>query len=204
VGARRRVGPKPVRTYGLEGARRVCEGHDSRCRADTGRLFWLGTDNGLYAFDGIRAVPWEPPAGSMLPSNDIRSLFVARDGALWIGTLKGLASWKGGRLTQYPELAGDFVGSLLEDQEGRVWAGAAQHGRICVIQDGKVECYGRDLFGAGVYGLYEDRNGQLWVTCSTGLWRWDLVHPDHYPFPGLEVNRVIEDGSGEMPVPPSN
>ena len=57
---------------------------------------WLGTEFGLLRFDGVRAVPWQPPAGEQLPSNYIRNLLVARDGALWIATQKGLASWKDG------------------------------------------------------------------------------------------------------------
>lgn len=61
---------------------------------------WLGTDLGLYRFDGVRAVPWQPPAGEQFPSNFIFPLLVGRDGTLWIGTLKGLASWKDGKLTQ--------------------------------------------------------------------------------------------------------
>ena len=24
---------------------------------------WLGTESGLYRFDGVRAVPWQPPGG---------------------------------------------------------------------------------------------------------------------------------------------
>src|SRR5580704_161339 len=66
---------------------------------------WLGTEFGLLRFDGVRSVPWEPPAGKHLPSGLIRSLLVARDGRLWIGTQEGLASWKDGTLAQYPELA---------------------------------------------------------------------------------------------------
>src|SRR6266849_7507414 len=60
---------------------------------------WLGTEFGLLRFDGVRAVPWQPPADQHLPSNDIWSLLAARDGTLWIGTPKGLASWKSGKLT---------------------------------------------------------------------------------------------------------
>src|SRR5215469_10973660 len=29
---------------------------------------WLGTDLGLLRFDGVRTVPWQPPAGEQLPS----------------------------------------------------------------------------------------------------------------------------------------
>src|SRR6188474_3385807 len=35
---------------------------------------WLGTEFGLLRFDGVTAVPWEPPGGQRLPSTDIRSL----------------------------------------------------------------------------------------------------------------------------------
>src|SRR5258706_14741184 len=62
---------------------------------------WLGTEFGLLRFDGVRNVPWQPPADQPLPSSRIRSLLAARDGALWIGTSGGLASWKGGELAQY-------------------------------------------------------------------------------------------------------
>src|SRR6478735_8219967 len=43
---------------------------------------WLGTEYGLLRFDGVRAVPWQPPAGEQLPSTDIRGLLVSSDGTL--------------------------------------------------------------------------------------------------------------------------
>src|SRR5580692_11383700 len=70
---------------------------------------WLGTDFGLLRFDGVKAVPWQPPAGEHLPSSSVLSLLASRDGTLWIGTVKGLASWKDGKLTQYAEIAGQIV-----------------------------------------------------------------------------------------------
>src|SRR6201984_424711 len=64
---------------------------------------WLGTEFGLYRFDGVRAVPWHAPSGAVLPSGPIYSLLVARDGTLWIGTGAegGVASWKDGKLRRY-------------------------------------------------------------------------------------------------------
>src|SRR6476660_4594997 len=99
---------------------------------------WLGTEFGLLRFDGVRTVPWQPPAGQHLPANFIRALLAAHDGTLWIGTLKGLASWKGGKLTEYRELAGWYVDALIEDREGTVWASGSTNptGRLCAIQNG--------------------------------------------------------------------
>src|SRR6202142_2178634 len=62
---------------------------------------WLGTEFGLLRFDGVRTVPWEPPAGKHLPDSNISSLLAARDGRLWIGTREGLASWRDGKLSEY-------------------------------------------------------------------------------------------------------
>jgi ligand-binding sensor domain-containing protein len=83
---------------------------------------WLGTEFGLLRFDGVRTVPFEFNGDEHLPSNFIRSLLVARDGALWIGASEGLASWKDGKLTHYPELAGQIVSPVVEDRKGTIWA----------------------------------------------------------------------------------
>src|SRR6476646_4115811 len=136
---------------------------------------WLGTEFGLLRFDGVRAVAWEPPQREHLPSTDIRNLKGARDGRLWIGTLTGLASWKDGKLTRYPELDGYTVEALLEDREGTIWAGAwaSDIGRLCTIQNGSTQCYGEDgRFGSGVTVLCEDSRGNVWAVGTTGLWRW--------------------------------
>src|SRR5215471_10606391 len=83
---------------------------------------WLGTQFGLVRFDGVKNVSWQPPPNQTLPSSFIFSLLATRDGTLWIGTLAGLASWKDGKLTDYPELAGLGIFKLIEDHEGTVWA----------------------------------------------------------------------------------
>ncbi len=127
---------------------------------------WLGTEFGLLRFDGVRATPWQPPAGDHLPDLQIRTLRVARDGRLWIGTFSGLASWKDGKLTHYPELDGHEVQALLEDREGTIWVGGweTNAGKLCRIQSGRIQCYGEGgHFGSGVTALYEDSGGNLWA-----------------------------------------
>jgi signal transduction histidine kinase/ligand-binding sensor domain-containing protein len=153
---------------------------------------WLGTEFGLVRFDGVRTVPWQPPAREHLPSSDIRSLLGARDGRLWIGTFKGLASWKDGTLTHYPELDGQIIEALLEDREGATWVAGwvPSVGRLCRIQSGVTQCYGQDgRFGFGVTALYEDSAGNLWVGEMNGVWRWKPGPPKLYAIPD-PVNKI--------------
>jgi signal transduction histidine kinase/ligand-binding sensor domain-containing protein len=165
---------------------------------------WLGTEFGLFRFDGVRAVPWQGSADQHLPTNKIQSLLVTRDGTLWIGTWKGLASWKGGKLTLYPELADEVIFPLIEDQEGAVWAGGFAYnppGKLCTIQRGVAKCYGEDgSLGNGVLGLYEDRNRNLWAGTRTGLWRWKPSPRKFYPIPGnpAGIQSLVEDDSGTL------
>jgi signal transduction histidine kinase/ligand-binding sensor domain-containing protein len=160
---------------------------------------WLGTEFGLARFDGVRAVPWQPPAGEQLPSNFISTLLVARDGAIWIGTHKGLARWKGGKLTNYPEVGEGNISALIEGRDGTVWIGTlgSKVGDLCAAKSAKMHCYGAGLFGNGVGALYEDQKDNLWILAETGLWRWAPGTPDRYSFPrGVDyAGSLIEDDS---------
>jgi PAS domain S-box-containing protein len=161
---------------------------------------WLGTEFGLVRFDGVQAIPWQPPDGEHLPSTWIKSLLVARDGTLWIGTEKGLASWKDGKLTEYPEVVGQAVSSLLQDAEGTLWFGVRDPGRLCAVRAGKTQCYGAGSFGWSVTALYEDHKGNLWASAQTGLWRWAPGPPEHFRLPdrSVEARDLIEGDNGAL------
>ena len=120
----------------------------------------LGTEFGLFRFDGVRVTPWQPPDGEPLPDPWVRSLLATRDGALWVGTLRGLVSFKDRRRTSYPELAGRAINDLLEDRDGTVYltAQSATGGRgwICAIRDSRAQCAGEGDLGTYVGQLYED------------------------------------------------
>lgn len=162
---------------------------------------WLGTDFGLLRFDGVRTVPWQPPGNEQLPNSWIRTLFTAPNGTLWIGTLGGLASWKDGRLTGYPNLAGHSIQSILSDREGTIWVGAyGPTARLCAVRNGRAQCDAGG-FGDWVESLYEDRDGALWATAQTGLWRWRPDAPEHQPIPDVAIassQALNEDENGRL------
>lgn len=170
---------------------------------------WIGTEFGLFRFDGVKNVLWHPPAGQELPTNMIFSLLVARDGTLWIGTAKGLASWKDGKLTQYAELADRYIFKVLEDREGTVWVtgAAVSVGKLCAIRNGSVQCFGDDgSLGRGAFNLYEDSKGNLWAGVKDGLWRWKPGPPTFYSLAGEPdgIHCFGEDKDGTLLIGWSN
>ena len=160
---------------------------------------WIAGSFGLFRFDGIRFVPWQPPQGQSLPDSPY-SLLVSRDGTLWIGTFGGLASWNGSVLTRYPQTDDGFVTSLLEDRDGTIWAGLfADKGRLCDVRDGRARCSTPEGgFGSLVWSLGEDRSGSLWVGADSGLWRWKPGAPRRFEVPGVHIGDLSTTADGQI------
>ena len=178
---------------------RVCQGSILAIAQTPDGYLWLGTAFGLYRFDGVRNLLWQPPPNQQLPSTIISTLIAARDETLWIGTWSGLASWKNGKLTQYAELAGLHIMELPEDEEGSIWAGTSgPDGKLCEIRNGAVRCHPEMLgVGRGVFGLHEDAKGNLWVELETGVWRWRPGPPQFYAVRGLLNGRRQRMADGD-------
>src|ERR1700686_2974373 len=167
---------------------------------------WLGTAFGLYRFDGVRNVLWQPPPDQHPPSSAISRLVASRDGTLWVGTRNGLSSWKNGKLTRYAGVSGLAIRALVEDHDGSIWAGTngspgPPDGKLCEIRNGNVRCH-PEMGGVthGVFGLHEDDKGNLWVGLEMGVWRWRPEPAQFYAVPGLSNGRMqgmadTEDGS---------
>ena len=165
---------------------------------------WLGSEFGLFRFDGVQAVPWQPPPGQQLPERPY-ALLVTRDGTLWIGTFAGLVSWNGDTLTRYPEIDDRFVTSLLEDREGTVWAGLmgqasdAPTGELCAIRSGHAQCDQQGgAFGTFVWSLFEDSSGTLWAGAESGVWRWKPGSPRRYETPGMRLGDLTRTDDGDV------
>jgi signal transduction histidine kinase/ligand-binding sensor domain-containing protein len=179
-------------------------GRISSIAQTTDGYLWLATEFGLLRFDGVRTVPW-PPAGEQFPASDITVLAAAGDGTLWIGTGKGLFSLRGGKLTNHPEVTGRHVLKLRADRDGTLWFAAVdpaggQVAKLCAVGAEKITCEEPAQLGTRIFAIYPDQRGNLWVSATTGLWRWKPGPPDHYSFPSpiVEANDLIEDDDGAL------
>ncbi len=83
---------------------------------------WIGSTGGLFSFDGLRFTAFIPVAGDPpFPSNSIRSLFVSKQGDLWIeGSFVGVARLSMGHLTTYGNENIRLFG-IQQDSEGTIW-----------------------------------------------------------------------------------
>ena len=139
---------------------------------------WVGTDAGLFKFDGVLFVPWVAHSGEQLPSSPIYALVGARDGSLWIGTGSGLAHLANNRLTLYAKNEGWLVARILEDKDGKIWIERLRSDDrthpLCEVVSTEVHCYGKeegaDLVASGA--LHQDQSGDIWAGGSTTLIRW--------------------------------
>ncbi|HLJ88866.1 MAG TPA: two-component regulator propeller domain-containing protein [Candidatus Angelobacter sp.] len=163
---------------------------------------WIGTQNGLYRFDGVNFLLRNPPAGQRYPSGiaNIQSLYAARDGSLWVGTSAGLAHWANGTFSSIPDLNAGVAG-IAEDTEGAIWITRTHlhsfTGPICKISAGNARCYGepegiQTLSGGSIA---VDAQGRFWIGGNGTLVAWQGKLLGEYPLPGAKAPnsaRVIE------------
>jgi diguanylate cyclase (GGDEF)-like protein len=140
---------------------------------------WLGTEEGLTRFDGVRFVTYTYHNSPGLASDYIGVLAASRDGSLWAGTDSGLthvrnAGQARGNLkfesyTTSEGLSGNEVTALCQDTNGAMWVGTSQG--LDRIVDGHLENWtsGHGLPDSSVAAIAVDEKGTLWVGTAKGL-----------------------------------
>jgi len=109
-----------------------------------------------------------------LPGNQVRALVQTRDGALWIGTSRGLARRKDGKWEEFHRAEGlprDYILALHEGLDGKLWIGTSNG--EAYYADGKVTPvdFSRLADVQDVFGMHEDPDGTLWFATDRGLVR---------------------------------
>jgi len=134
-----------------------------------------------------------------LPSDDIRTFHVASDGAIWIGTFKGLVQWRAGKIVPGPAvLDGCAIHAIAEGAPGELWI-ATDKG-LARLRDGAAEMLdaGR-LPATDIEAVMFDRNANLWIGTSAGVAR---MTPDgeiqRLPAPEAVIRALFEDTEGNV------
>ncbi len=144
---------------------------------------WIGTQHGLARWDGyrMRSFLHNTADADSLPGDFIQTLYVDRQGRLWIGTATaGLAMYDrpNERFQRMPVSPGGAVSAIADDASGGTWVGTGAG--LDYLQQGQVtRHYAHDsvaphtLPDNQVRALLVDRHGDLWIGSNTGLARRD-------------------------------
>ncbi len=149
----------------------------------SGRI-WVGTLNGLYSLEQsggryfLRAVDVGLP-NEYSEQRLINDLTQDREGMLWIASPSGLyRRTPDGRVDHFTKkdgLPSAYLHCLLQDHEGRLWAGTRQAGffRFQVESGHRVRVFpsgtDRDSGASWIYQLFETSDRRLWAASNVGL-----------------------------------
>ena len=126
---------------------------------------WIADPSRLARFDGVSFV--NIASRDIVPEyrQKFTTLLRSRNGGLWMGMDRGTVVYlDGNALRIYTNnLPGEYVNSLLEDDDGGVWITFAGQS-ICRIHNGQVTRFGatNGLPSGYTCGLARDNHGGLW------------------------------------------
>lgn len=143
---------------------------------------WIGTQSGLFRFDGVRFTPWASEYGETLASNAVTALLATADGSLWIGSDSGLDRLRDGRLTRISEEVSALVLGLHLEADGKIWVvrayGTPIETSLCWVQGDRLQCpvplEGLDLKSNSccARGFARDADGSVWLGADLALIHW--------------------------------
>lgn len=111
-----------------------------------------------------------------LPSDNIRSIFIAPDGTKWFGTKKGIARHTGNNtlenwtvFTKEDGLVHNFVQAICGEENGRIWFGT--RGGISVYDGTTWSSYTTEngLASNNILAIAADQEGIIWIGTDVGI-----------------------------------
>src|SRR5450755_3050144 len=134
-------------------------------------FLWIGSDIGLFRFDGVHFVRYVPRSGDKLSESPVHSLLALPDGSLWIGYgfENKICLLQNENLKCYGKADGvaSFPTAIVQDHEGTIWAntwnGLIRFNRTRWEHIGRDWNFPEDVPHITSTVLFVDSHGTLWA-----------------------------------------
>ncbi len=161
---------------------------------------WIGTEEGLARFDGVRFKTFNRFNTKEIQQNWINGLEEDKNGNLWVGTDgSGLLRYKAGKFERILEKEIDKrLWPILVDSKGNIWVGSLGSGLYRIQNDKLIAVYTTKdgLATDYISSIFEDKQGNILVGTPKGVSAWNngkfsLVASGH-------VSCLLEDRNGNL------
>ena len=149
---------------------------------DRAGFLWVGTQNGLYRYDGSRFTAFTKTDG--LPGTRIESVYESIDGTLWAATDAGLARRVGQRFEPVASpLARGVIGrqGIASDRSGRLYLATSRGLAVGTPSPTGIrfalQPRPAHVTADAVFSVYTSASGSVWYGCGTSLCVLDNGRP---------------------------
>lgn len=172
---------------------------------DAEENLWVGTTlSVLHQFQPVKVKKLNPFFAHR--GSSVNSIYEAKDGAIWLAGMKGLARWKNGNVRVFTEEDGmrdDFVTAISEGPQGRLWFGT-RYGGLNYFQNGRFYSAPEPtgVFARAVWCFFQDSTKDFYIGSGKGLAKLlpsdQFIEPSHFPLSSQDVRCIEEDNEGDL------
>jgi signal transduction histidine kinase/ligand-binding sensor domain-containing protein len=172
---------------------------------------WISTGAGLYHYNFQTKIfeSFLQGKGNAVPSNYVISSYEDHNGKIWISTASGLSCYTPSTkqflnytssYTDTNSLSYNIVTSCLETSAGQLWISTLGGGiDLFDPKTNSFKSYGQEegLANNVVYGMNEDKNGDLWMSSNAGISCFHVKTVsfiNYFPADGIISNEYAQNG----------
>lgn len=198
--------PSPLTDYRIAswtGGDGITLGEVRSITQDANGYLWLATEHGLVRFDGLRFATADLVTGSTpLPNSPTRAVYLARDGALWVGYAEGHGLYRilDGEVREVHLKGGipAYVNVITESQDGTLLVGH-DHGLIRLVNGRWQELALLSVNPTvNVLDVMQDHRGVVWIATGSGLYRGDGEQFEPVTEVSTLTKAISEDRTGRV------
>jgi len=183
-------GQSTIYSFDKDGGKTVIDDHiNDLCKDKSGNL-WIATNGGLQVYNPkMNTFSTYTKENGKLPTNDITTLFFAKNNKILAGSNAGLIvvdvattdiDVYDGNASSLKKFTNTYITQVIEDTRGLIWVGTREGLNVLNLEDDNLDYITekQGLCNNNIAGVTEDKNRNIWVTTSNGVCRI-VVQRDH-------------------------